>query len=39
MWPKFGNSSIYVREVTITSILWEFDQKNHFISGIVLFEV
>ena len=28
MWPKFGNSSISVREVIITSILYRFDQKN-----------
>ena len=25
MWPKFGNSSISMREVIITSILQEFD--------------
>ena len=31
IWPKFGNSSISVREVIITSILWEFDQKNCFL--------
>ena len=30
MWPKFGNSSISMRDVIITSILWGFDQKNHF---------
>ena len=29
MWPKFGNSSICMREVITTSILWGFDQKNH----------
>ena len=28
MWPKFGNSSISMREVIITSILQGFDQKN-----------
>ena len=33
MWPKFGNSSISMREVIITSILWRFDQKNHFFEG------
>ena len=27
MWPKFGNSSISVREVIMTSILYGFDQK------------
>ena len=31
MWPKFGNS--------ITSILWEFDQKNHIFWGVVLDQV
>ena len=36
MWPKFGNSSISIREVIITSILWEFDQKNQFFWGVVL---
>ena len=30
MWPKFGNSSISMREVITTSILQGFDQKNHF---------
>ena len=34
MWPKFGNSSITVSEVIITSILWGFDQKNQiFLRG------
>ena len=28
--PKFGNSSIFMGEVTITSILSGFDQKSHF---------
>ena len=28
MWPKFGNSSISVKEVITTSILSGFDQKN-----------
>ena len=28
MWPKFGNSSISIREVIITSILWGFDQQK-----------
>ena len=36
MWPKFGNSSISVREVIITSILSGFDQKNFFFWGVVL---
>ena len=33
MWSNFGNSSISVREVIITSILWEFDKKNCFFRG------
>ena len=33
MWPNFGNSSISVREVIITSILWEFDKKIAFFKG------
>ena len=39
MWPKFGNSSIYLREVITTSILQGFDQKNHFFLGVVLVQV
>ena len=31
MWPKFGNSSVSMREVVIT--LYGFDQKNHFFVG------
>ena len=31
MWPKFGNLSIYMREVNIISILLGFDQKNYII--------
>ena len=30
MWPKFGNSSISMREVIITSVLWGLDQENQF---------
>ena len=30
IWPKFGNSSISMREVIITSVLSVFDQKNHY---------
>ena len=30
MSPKFGNSSISMREVIITSILTKFDQKKQF---------
>ena len=33
MWPKFGTSSISIREVVITSILIGFDQKNIFLRG------
>ena len=28
MWPKVGNSSISITEVTITSIFYRFDKKN-----------
>ena len=33
MWPKFGNPSISMREVIITSNLYRFDQKNHLFEG------
>ena len=36
MWPKVGKSSIFMREVIITSILWGFDHKKHFFWGVVL---
>ena len=39
MWPKFGNSSISMREVIITSNLLGFDQKNHFFRGVALVHV
>ena len=39
MWPKFGDSNIYMREVIITSTLKGFDQKNHFFWGVVLVQV
>ena len=35
MWPKFCNSSISIREVIVTSILWRFDQKNRFFWRVV----
>ena len=35
MWPKFGNSSIYMREVIITLILWGFNQKNQIFWGVL----
>ena len=31
MWPKFFKSSIFIRELIITSILTVFDQKKHFL--------
>ena len=34
--PKFGNSSISMREVIIISILKGFDQKNNFFCGAFL---
>ena len=33
MWPKFGNSSISIREVMTTPILKGFDQKTAFLRG------
>ena len=36
MWPKFGNSSISVREVNITSIVQGFDQFYCFFWQLVL---
>ena len=39
MWPKFGNSSISMKEVFKTSILLGFDKKNHFLWGVVLVQV
>ena len=40
MWPKFGNCSISMWEVLITSILPEnFDQKNQFFAGVLLVQV
>ena len=35
MCPKFCNSSNYMREVIIISILERFDQKKHFFPRIV----
>ena len=32
-WLTFGNSSISMKELIITSILLEFDQKNYFFEG------
>ena len=39
MWQKFGNSSISMRDIMITSILTVFDQNNNFILGLVLVHV
>ena len=33
MWPKFGSSSISMREVIVTAILQGFDQKKYFFEG------
>ena len=38
MWPKFGNSSVSIREIIITWILWGFDQKNHLFRGVIWFK-
>ena len=38
MWLKLGNSSISMREVTIASILYGFDQKNQFFEESSLFK-
>ena len=40
IWPKFGNSSIFMREVTIASILYGFDQeKKYLFWAVVLVQV
>ena len=39
MWPKFGKSSISMREVIIISILEGFDQKSSFFWGVFLVQV
>ena len=39
MWLKFGNSSICIKEVIITSILYGFDQKNRLFWGVALVQV
>ena len=38
-WPKFSNSSLSMREVIITSILWGFDRKNQFFWGVLQVQV
>ena len=39
IWSKFGNYSISLREVIITSILEGFDQKKQFFWGVFLVQV
>ena len=39
MWPKFGNSSISMSEVIITSILQGYDQKKQSFWGVLFFQV
>ena len=34
--PRYGNASISMKEVIVTSILWTFDQKNQIFWGIFL---
>ena len=38
MWPNFGYSSIFMREVIITQILYGFDQKTRFFEGCSWFK-
>ena len=38
MWSKFGNSSVSLREVIITSILYGFNQRNHIFEGCSWFK-
>ena len=38
-WPKFGNSSIPLREVIITSVLLGFEVKNWFFEGLSKFKL
>ena len=38
IWPKFGNSTISIREVIIIWILWGLDQKNYFFEGLLWFK-
>ena len=39
MSPKFGNSSVSMGEVIITSVLYKCDQKNQYFWGVLLIEV
>ena len=39
MWPKSGNTSISLKEVIITSILYRFDQKSQVFWRVLLLEV
>ena len=38
LWPKFGNSSFSMRDVTLTSILLGFDQKIQFFEACSRFK-
>ena len=36
IWPRYGNASISIKEVIVTSILWRFDQKKpNFLRDIL----
>ena len=39
MWPRFGNFTIPMTEVIITSILWELDHKNQLFWAVLLVQV
>ena len=39
MWPKFGKSSISMREIIVTSILYRFDQKEQFFREVLFVQV
>ena len=36
MWPKFGNSSLSMKEVIMTSIFKGFDQRERCFEGVFL---
>ena len=39
MWPKLGDSSICMKKLMITWILWEFDENNRFSCRVVLVQM
>ena len=39
MWPKFGNSRIFIKNFFITSSLSGFEQKNRFFWDVTLVQV